>query len=179
METLWQFNISLIPTTDLEIGYPEISFHGYSMISDMKPSWHGTHTASLALCEGNLRWPVTGDCPSQLASNAGFGVYFDISLHILLNKQSICDLRPQDAHLTSLYWSDSVPGERSHQRRPGDWSYFASILIAVGSYFVLRVPINIGLLAYCVRQSSVRGLEIVAGWIAKHDQYFGIRSLSQ
>ena len=35
-------------------------------------------SALLALCEGNS--PVTGEFPSQRASNAGFDVFFDVNL---------------------------------------------------------------------------------------------------
>ena len=48
-----------------------------------------TFPALLAVCEGNP--PVTDGFPSQRASNAGFGVFFDISL----NK---CDLRRHSGH---------------------------------------------------------------------------------
>ena len=45
-------------------------------------------SALLALYEGNP--PVTGGFPSQRASNASFGVFFDVSLNKMLNKQSSC-----------------------------------------------------------------------------------------
>ena len=35
----------------------------------------------ISLCEGNL--PVTGELPSHVASNAGFGVFFEDSLYKL------------------------------------------------------------------------------------------------
>ena len=43
-------------------------------------------SALLAFYEDNL--PVTGGFPSQRASNAGFGVFFDVSLNKRLNKLS-------------------------------------------------------------------------------------------
>ena len=54
-------------------------------------------SAILALCEGNP--PVTGGFPSERASNAGFGVFCDVSLHKRLHKQSSAnDLRRPDDH---------------------------------------------------------------------------------
>ena len=49
-------------------------------------SSNGTVSASLVLCEGNPQ--VTGKFPSQRASNAGFDIFFDVSLNKRLNKQS-------------------------------------------------------------------------------------------
>ena len=56
-----------------------------------------TFFALLALCEGNS--PVIGEFPSQRASNAGFGVFCDVSLNIRLHKQLWAgDLRRHDGH---------------------------------------------------------------------------------
>ena len=51
--------------------------------------WHHqmeTFSALLALCDGNS--PVTCGFPSQTASNAGFDVFFGVSLNKRLNKQT-------------------------------------------------------------------------------------------
>ena len=60
--------------------------------SILSASWrrHGMETLSalLVICEGNP--PVTGGFPSQMASDAGFGVLFDVNLNDLLSKQSGC-----------------------------------------------------------------------------------------
>ena len=51
----------------------------------------------LALCEGNS--PVTGEFPSQRASNVGFDVFFDVSVNKLLHRQLRGgDLRHHDSH---------------------------------------------------------------------------------
>ena len=56
-----------------------------------------TCSTLLALCEGNS--PVTGEFPSQRASNAGFDVFFDVSLNKQLHKQLRAgDLRRHDGH---------------------------------------------------------------------------------
>ena len=56
-----------------------------------------TFSALLALCEGNS--PVTGEFPSQRVSNAGFDVFFEVSLNKRLHKQLWAgDLRCQDGH---------------------------------------------------------------------------------
>ena len=47
-------------------------------------------SALLALCDGKPL--VTGGFPSQRASNISFGVFFDVSLNKLLNKQLGCQL---------------------------------------------------------------------------------------
>ena len=49
-------------------------------------SSNGSISALLALCEGNPS--VTGGFPSQRASDAGFDVFFDVSLKKRLSKQS-------------------------------------------------------------------------------------------
>ena len=54
-------------------------------------------SALLALCEGNS--PVTGEFPSQRASNAGFDAFFDVSLNKRSRKQLRAgDLRRHDGH---------------------------------------------------------------------------------
>ena len=51
----------------------------------------------LALCQGIP--PVTGGFPSQMASNIGFNVSFDVNLYKWLNKLSVSsELRHHDAH---------------------------------------------------------------------------------
>ena len=47
-----------------------------------------TLSALLALCEGNP--PITDGFPLQKATSAGFGAFFDNSLHKRLSKHPIC-----------------------------------------------------------------------------------------
>ena len=60
-------------------------------------SSNGIISALLALCEANS--PITGEFLSQRASNAGFDVFFYVSLNKRLHKQLRAgDLRRHDGH---------------------------------------------------------------------------------
>ena len=75
-----RLHIGTTTVTYLEVTYP---------LQNQTPLWHHqikTVSVLLALCERNPR--VTGGFPSQSASNAGFGVFFDVSLYKRLNKQT-------------------------------------------------------------------------------------------
>ena len=56
--------------------------------------------ALLTLCAGNS--PVTGEFPSQRASNADFDGSFNVGTHKLLNTRMTSDLRLHDVHVSSL-----------------------------------------------------------------------------
>ena len=59
--------------------------------------------------------PVTGEFPSQRASNAAFDVFYVSSYSCSTNSQMIGDLRLNDVHVTLLYCEYSEIHQKTHQ----------------------------------------------------------------
>ena len=81
-------------------------------------------SALLALCVGIHRSPITDEFPTQEASNADFGVFFDVSLNKRLHKQLWAgDLRRHDGRcdvtvmimILCIYIGNKNIGDKSNE----------------------------------------------------------------